>query len=160
MLLKREGEWERRKEKNQLWDAGKLKNRKITFLVQADRTYLLHFFSLSTIFLLHEIWCWNVCSSSFQLLLSVLTLLSQKISFILHVTLCAPTFYSLSLSQRVIFFQITFYDYCAQNGLTLNSYLFSHNFKVNKKKHTNLLWWCHCSRKFEIWNFLKRYDEQ
>lgn len=100
MLLKREGEWERRKEKNQLWDAGKLKNRKITFLVQADRTYLLHFFSSSTIFLLHEIWCWNVCSSSFQLLLSVLTLLSQKISFILHVTLCAPTFYSLSLTTR------------------------------------------------------------
>lgn len=137
-----------------------LKIEKLLFLFKLTEHIYCIFFSSSTIFLLHEIWCWNVCSSSFQLLLSVLTLLSQKISFILHVTLCAPTFYSLSLSQRVIFFQITFYDYCAQNGLTLNSYLFSHNFKLNKKKHTNLLWWCHCSRKFEIWNFLKRYDEQ
>lgn len=135
-----------------------LKIEKLLFLFKLTEHIYCIFFSSSTIFLLHEIWCWNVCSSSFQLLLSVLTLLSQKISFILHVTLCAPTFHSLS--QRVIFFQITFYDYSAQNGLTLNSYLFSHNFKVNKKKHTNLLWWCHCSRKFEIWNFLKRYDEQ
>lgn len=40
----------------------KCKNRKITFLVRADRTYLLHF-HLPQFSFLYEIWCLNVCSS-------------------------------------------------------------------------------------------------